>query len=358
MARKHKCPDCPGPGWLTTYGDMVTLLMAFFVMLFAISSVDEKKFLTLLKGLEASFGNSAYQDSILNGGESVIGANLAAGSVVPVPGGNINVVPAPSALAVDQGDSKGAESPQVDAQDPPDPQDQPVATTSIEEALTEGQLQYEHLGLVQEAIEEAAAKAGVAALISFDYDERGLVIRVGTDEVLFASGSAVLRSTETDVLAVIAEVITRFENTIFVDGHTDNVPLNRAGYTILNLSADRAIAVVVRLTTAHEVDPARLVASGYGEYRPVDPDVDNDDTGNRTKNRRVEIVVAATPEEAASLGEGVNEGGAPTDGQRTEPVATEIELPGAQPDGVPPDLSGVPPIDIGQDDPPPVEPGG
>ena len=334
---------------------MVTLLMAFFVMLFAISSVDEKKFLTLLKGLEASFGNSAYQDSILNGGESVIGANLAAGSVVPVPGGNINVVPAPSALAVEQGDSTGAESPPVDAQDPPDPQDQPAA---IEESLTDGQLQYDHLGLVQEAIEEAAAKAGVAALISFDYDERGLVIRVGTDEVLFASGSAVLRSAETEVLAVIAEVITRFENTIFVDGHTDNVPLNRAGYTNLNLSADRAIAVVVRLTNAHEVDPARLVASGYGEYRPVDPDADNNDTENRTKNRRVEIVVAATPEEAASLGEGVNEGGAPADGQQTEPVVTEIELPGAQPDGLAPDLSGVPPIDIGQDDPPPVEPGG
>ena len=62
MARKQKKTEEGGPGFLTTYADIVTLLMAFFVMLFAISSVDQVKFLALLKGLEADFGNTAYDD--------------------------------------------------------------------------------------------------------------------------------------------------------------------------------------------------------------------------------------------------------------------------------------------------------
>jgi chemotaxis protein MotB len=114
------------------------------------------------------------------------------------------------------------------------------------------------------------------------------------DKILFSSGSATIGKDGKAALAAVAEVLRGVDGKLFrVEGHTDNVPLGRGAYTNWELSSARALAVV-RYLQDQGVDPARLAAAGYGEYKPIAP---NDTPEGRSQNRRIEIVLA--PADAA-----------------------------------------------------------
>jgi chemotaxis protein MotB len=123
---------------------------------------------------------------------------------------------------------------------------------------------------------------------SVGYDERGLVTRM-LDSVLFDSGKAQLRSSAFPVLDKVAGVLQDVQDQpVGVEGHTDNVPIKRSGWSSnYELSVARANAVVEHLTQ-RGVDPGRLTAIGYGEERPI---ASNDTATGRQKNRRVEIII-------------------------------------------------------------------
>jgi chemotaxis protein MotB len=109
------------------------------------------------------------------------------------------------------------------------------------------------------------------------------------DKILFSSGSATIGKDGKAALAAVAEVLRGVEGKVFrVEGHTDNVPLGRGAYTNWELSSARALAVV-RYLQDQGVDPARLAAAGYGEFKPIAP---NDTPEGRSQNRRIEIVLA------------------------------------------------------------------
>lgn len=281
MARQRKkaAPE-GGPGFLTTYADIVTLLMAFFVLLFAISSVDEQKFLSLLKGLEEDFGNTAYDDLILDGGSGVLGANQPGGSPIPVPGGTLTAQPLAAVHEL------ALLASHVDANE-----DDATPNGRDDSGQNVGQvLNYEQLLKVAERIQQVAVERSLTGAIELGFNERGLVIVLSTDDVLFDSGSAELNTAlAQEILLPIAEELATFDNSVFIEGHTDDVPLDRSGYNNWDLSADRALAVLDFFELVAGITPERLVASGYGEYRPI---ADGASPIARQRNRRVELVIA------------------------------------------------------------------
>ncbi|MCK5214771.1 MAG: OmpA family protein [Candidatus Omnitrophica bacterium] len=126
--------------------------------------------------------------------------------------------------------------------------------------------------------------------VNIDMMERGLVITF-VAEVLFDSGKAKLRTTALSKLDKVSRVLqTTVRNlNVGIEGHTDNVPIKHSGWkSNWELSSGRAMSVLHYLADEHGVDPVRLSATGYGEYRPIDS---NSSPQGRQKNRRVEIVI-------------------------------------------------------------------
>jgi chemotaxis protein MotB len=271
MARDRKRggggDDGGGERWLATYGDAVTLLMAFFVMLYAMSTVDALKFEAFVSGLEGPFDNKSIEQGLLDAGPGIVG------NAIPQAAGEQGARPAPVEV-VDR--PQGA------------PQPEASATASPQERVPD------QLERVQAELEAGLAAVGFPSDVAdFRRNERGLVVSIATDDVLFDSGSAQVVQTGQVLVATVADVLKRFPNDIVVEGHTDNVPLRRGGYTNWNLSTDRAVAVLSLLTEAHGFPAQRLGAAGYGEYRPRVP---NETPEQRALNRRVDVLVIAEGE--------------------------------------------------------------
>jgi chemotaxis protein MotB len=242
-----------------TYGDAITLLMAFFVLLYAMSSVDATKFQLLVSGLADPFKNTSIEEGLLDTGTGIVGV----GFTDPQAGTRIEAI-------------ELVETPD----NPPGETDDPTDSRFLDN---------DELAEVQERLVEALADYGLEASVSQRLDSRGLAVSIATDDVLFASGSPNLSPEGAEIIASLAPIFAEFENLILVEGHTDTVPLNQNGYTNWNLSADRALAVLQILEGA-AINPRRLSATGYGEFRPV---TNNDTDAGRAANRRVELVIVA-----------------------------------------------------------------
>lgn len=255
--------------WLTTYGDTVTLLLAFFVMLYAVSQVDVQKFQLLLAGFQDPFKNRATVDGLLEAGPGLVGQG---GQTSPMPGvEGLEILP------------DVPEFPGVRSEETEEVGDELLLVTQ------------DDLREVRDSLQEVLEAFGITAEVGMELDTRGLVVSIATDDVLFPSGSPVLQPTGRELLGVIAPILNEFDNEIKVEGHTDTVPLNLNGYTNWNLSADRALAVLSLLETEHQLNPRRLSATGYGEHRPI---ATNEVEEGRQRNRRVELVIVAADQSA------------------------------------------------------------
>lgn len=121
-------------------------------------------------------------------------------------------------------------------------------------------------------------------------DDRGLRL-ILNESVLFDSGSATLKERAREILSQVVPVIKKVKNHISIEGHTDNVPIKNARYpSNWELSVARAMSVLMYLIEDHRIDPSRLSASGYGEWRPIESNVTPE---GRARNRRVEIIFEA-----------------------------------------------------------------
>lgn len=141
----------------------------------------------------------------------------------------------------------------------------------------------EHVSAIKEVLKELEKNDK----INIFQNRRGIVIRI-TDTALFDSGSAEIRKETIDAVDRLAGVLTSMKENIHVEGHTDNIPINSVQFpSNWELSSARATSIV-RHFIPHGVDPARLTAIGYGEYRPI---AGNDTEEGRGKNRRVDIVI-------------------------------------------------------------------
>jgi chemotaxis protein MotB len=247
--------------WLLTYADMITLLLALFIVLWSISSVNISKFSQLRASLHQAFSGKVVtgETSILSGGTSPLEPQ---GTQVP------NVEPTAGKSTI------------VNLQ----------ASLHTQIAAAAAAQEVETLKHLKQQVDAYARTHGLDGRIQTSIDERGLVVRVLTDDVLFDSGSADLKSGSAPLLARISRLLTMhaLTNPVRVEGNTDDQPISTGRFhSNWDLSAARATAVVDFLL-AHGVPAKRLSLAGYADQRPV---ASNSTAAGRSLNRRVELVV-------------------------------------------------------------------
>jgi len=220
--------------WLLTYADMITLLMAFFIMMYAMSTVSLDKFSKAASSLRAEFGPSGPGEGAGGGG-----------GLLPYlrPRGTLGGLPA------------------LD----------------------------EDLQSVKDQIEEYVEENDLEGLIHTTHETRGLIITLASDNLLFDVGEAQVRAPALTILDRVAGLLRDLPNLIVIEGHTCSLPISTGRFpSNWELSAARACAVVRYLTDRWAIQPERLAATGYASSRPVAPNTTED---ARALNRRVEIVI-------------------------------------------------------------------
>jgi chemotaxis protein MotB len=251
--RRRNTQDEPGlsaPFWMSTYGDMVTNLLVFFVLLFSFSTIDANKW----KELVISF----------TGGTGVIGS-----------GEDISRLPE---------DIKDLLPEDINLEEAPK-QSQQIETTGNPEDIDDFDRLYRQ---IQSYVEES----NLDTQLDLTKSDTEILIRF-RDNVIFDSGKADIKPESENILGDIVKVLLNYQNDIDmirIEGHTDNVPIHTGKYpSNWELSTSRAVEVLRYFIEKHSFDPHKLSAVGYGEYHPVSS---NDTSTGRAVNRRVDIVIA------------------------------------------------------------------
>ncbi|MEJ5944067.1 flagellar motor protein MotB [Pseudokineococcus basanitobsidens] len=269
--------DGPDERWLVSYADMITVLMALFIVLFAISQVDAQKFLELRQGLADGVGASATIP--VDGGSGLLESN---GSVAAPASPQVSVQN--ESLDVSAGASGASAGSAADSAGP---------------AMDAAREEVQRLDDLQRQLDAALQSGGLGDRVDFRVTDRGLVGAIVADDVFFESSSAVIRETGQDVLDAMAPVLADAPQPLDLEGHTNSLPVRGGVYpSNWELSAARA-AAVVRYLQADGIAPERMTALGYGETRPLYP---GGDEKALTGNRRVDLVVVSDqPAEVKAL---------------------------------------------------------
>ncbi|HSL57012.1 MAG TPA: OmpA family protein [Acidimicrobiales bacterium] len=272
MPRKHKGGDHEEAhenheAWVIPYADMLTLLMGLFLVMWSIGETNLAKLEAVQSGFAGALGIgvSSGSDGALDGGSGVLD-----GTFVPEP-----MV--------------------VERMLPPERVGEAVeALEAADAAEIAREIEGDRLSEVEQIIAEHANAVGVGESVSFRREDRGLVVSIVSDQVLFDGGSAVLRAEGRDVLTGLAPVLARLPNQIAIEGHTDSRPISTARFpSNWELSTARATSVLRFFVDTYGLSPDRLTASGYAEQRPV---ADNATADGRARNRRVDIAVLSSLE--------------------------------------------------------------
>jgi chemotaxis protein MotB len=253
--------------WLLTYADMITLLMALFMVLFSISSVNVSKYQVLQKSLKAAFSGSILPGgrSILKAGSQSTSAHTPATAAIP---SIVPLAPTPAAKSASSMSSAQLQG----------------ALDSMAKSVSE----QSEFGTLKVKLDAYARAHGFAAQVSTLIERRGLVVRVLTDKLLFDSGQAALKPAAGPLLGEVAQLLNVDQtHPIIVEGNTDNVPIATYQFpTNWELSTARATNVL-RYLLSRGVPRFRLGAAGYADLDRV---ASNATAGGRALNRRVDIV--------------------------------------------------------------------
>ncbi len=230
---KKKNDNNSESNWMTTYGDMMTLLLCFFVLLYSFSNVDADKFQMMMDGLQGKLG-------VLTGGKTISQSSL-----------------------IDTG---------LDSTRP--------SSRDFNDIYTR--------------IEQYLQQSGLENEINLEMTDRGLTIRF-TGKVLFDLGEADIKNSAYSILDKMAGFVKGVPHEVIVEGHTDNWPISNDKFpSNWELSTTRATNVIRYFIENNSVNPERLSAAGYAEYKPLAP---NDTEDNRAINRRVDMIISKIDEE-------------------------------------------------------------
>ncbi len=208
-----------GEHWLTTYGDMVTLLLVFFILLVAMSSINPEKVKRISEIIQQTFGTAKVK---------------------------------PSLLEVEKGDE---------------------------------------LKLIADLVRQKIREANLEDYVNVEVTERGVEIYI-QGKVIYDSGSAKIKKSFEPFLREVAEIIKHTDRMVYVEGHTDDIPIHTPRFpSNWELSTQRAVNVVKFFIEKCGVDPSKLAAAGYAQYHPRFLPMKL----HRAENRRVEIIISRQP---------------------------------------------------------------
>ena len=254
------------PGWIVTFADLMALLMCFFVLLLSFSSMDVEKYKRVAVAMREAFGAR---------GELPVDADTANGMIEPQP---------PTTPEATQSNITCTT---------PAP-DEERLQREAQRSATEKAIVDRVAGLVGETQQDALtlatalSKEIAAGVIEVETNGRRIVLRV-KEHGSFPSGSASLTGEFKPVLKIIRGVLKDTNGQIFVEGHTDNVPITTAQFhSNLELSSSRAISVAHGLIEDGALDQRRFTVTGFADSRPL---ASNATLEGRTRNRRVEVVI-------------------------------------------------------------------
>jgi len=255
--------------WLVSYADMLTLLFALFVVLYALSQVDITKFNAFAEGLQQGFGAPV---TILDDG-----AALKADTESPLAPVQVAAGAAIDGTGQTADEKKGAED---------------LAKQQAQQTAAEAQAAYEQLSQARQSIEAALKASGESDAAQLVINEKGLVVHVVSDPVLFAPESATLLPEGVKVVKAVAPALEALPNKVDVEGHANSLPVTKGGPWPSNweLSAVRA-TTVLRQLSSDGVPDQRMSATGYSDTQPLVP---NTAKNASTINRRVDVVVLST----------------------------------------------------------------
>ncbi|MBI3149059.1 MAG: flagellar motor protein MotD [Betaproteobacteria bacterium] len=251
MRRRHpSVEDDEKPDrWLVSYADFITLLFAFFVVMYAISQVNEGKYRVLSESLSTAFTQQIH---------------------LTAPPRGTPVMATPPATS----------APEPPAPEPPEPSALPAPEPTTNE-------------IVGKELLEALNPMVARGLAKVQQTERGISVDISAS-ALFDIGQADLQPAAVPALRAAARVLAKVPNRIQVEGHTDNVPISTVAYpSNWELSSARA-ASVVRMFIGEGVPAARLAAVGYAEHQPIEG---NTSAQGRASNRRVTVILMAAKSE-------------------------------------------------------------
>lgn len=228
--------------WLLTYSDLITLLMIFFVIMYSMSNVDSEKYDSLATSLNNSLSPSF---SIVDGGgNNYIG----------------------NGTASNNGNSEF------------------LSNSSSGKTLSPTQE-------IEQDLKNYLETHNLTSQVNLHIEPQGLVLSLN-ENVFFESGKAEIQPDYKKNLLEISEILNTFDNNVAIEGHTDNVPISNSHFkSNWELAAVRATNVVHLLIDEGHMNPSKLSATSYGEYRPV---ASNDTAEGRAKNRRIDIVLLSS----------------------------------------------------------------
>ncbi|MFP7492739.1 flagellar motor protein MotB [Terribacillus saccharophilus] len=268
--RKHKKhEEHVDESWLLPYADLLTLLLALFIVLFATSSIDAQKF----NKLSDSFS------SIVHGGEGLLDSNT-----------GMNPKNESSSAAVDQKDEEEKKEESLEAAAA-----EKVDQEKDEEAALQAAEQ-EELKKIQEKIETYISDKDLSNKFSTNLTDEGLLLTIN-DNVLFNSGSSEVSVKDEEIAKEISDLLVMDPpREVIISGHTDDVPISTSAYNSnWELSVMRSVNFMKLVLENDKLDPRWFSAKGFGEFKPI---ASNDTAEGREKNRRVEVLIL--PREAAA----------------------------------------------------------
>lgn len=271
--------------WAIPYGDLITLLLAFFVVMYAISSVNEGKYRILSDSLVAAFRGTPRTIEPVQVGTKQIGSGadlevsiVAQQTLEGQPRQMLEAIP----IAEERPHYNAVRSLARGGRPLPD-----AAAAETERLLAQVASD------VERAMKDLVERQQVIVRRFADRVE----VEIRTD-ILFDSASAELSKRAAEIIERLTGALAPFPNPVRVEGHTDDVPIRTRAYpSNWELSAARA-ATVVHIMSTRGIAPARLAVLGYGEYRPV---ASNETPGGRNQNRRVLLVVTGVTDPVRSL---------------------------------------------------------
>lgn len=223
---KEGIEEPSAPFWMTTFSDMMTLLLVFFVLILSYSTIELEKFKGAMSSMKGALG------------------------IMPEMGSSI-----------------------------------PSPKIRFNERMTPRNVDIKKR---MDNFEKAMKEAGMQGKFEAEATASGIHIRLG-DNVLYDIGKAGIKHTAFPILAEISEILKDGSKEIYVEGHTDNVPINTPKYpSNWELSTARAMSVIRYLNQVQKIPMKKMAAVGHGEHRPMVP---NTSRSNRAKNRRVEIFI-------------------------------------------------------------------